>query len=169
MGADSGSPRARHRFGFSGPPTRQKGDRVSADDILDSLTRQAEMRQKLGERDQVRFEDIVETEDLSQFQRGPEGRSPSPTAKERSLGHLAFVFMLLAGLTVVWLYISISKRFDLASLIGIIQKSSLKSVFANQAQLGIIAMAALLGALWIRHRRRGSSLRLLSKSVDLYG
>lgn len=117
----------------------------------------------------MRFEDIVETEDLSQFQRGPEGRSLSPTAKERSLGHLAFVFMLLAGLTVVWLYISISKRFDLASLIGVIQKSSLKSVFANQAQLGIIAMAALLGALWIRHRRRGSSLRLLSKSVDLYG
>jgi hypothetical protein len=111
----------------------------------------------------VRFEDIVETEDLSQFQRfGPEAAFPSPTAKERSLGHLAFVFMLLAGLTVVWLYSSISKRFDLASLIGIIQKSGVESVFANQAQLGIIAMAALLGALWIQYRRRGSSLHLLS-------
>jgi len=163
LGADSRSPRAHHRFGFSGPPTRQKRDRLTADDLLDSLTRQAEIRQKLGERDQVRFEDIVETEDLSQFQRfGPEAGSPSPTAKERSLGHLAFVFMLLAGLTVVWLYSSISKQFDLASLIGIIQKSGVQSVFANQAQLVIIAMAALLGALWIRHRGRGSSLRLLS-------
>jgi hypothetical protein len=163
LGADSGSARARHRFGFSGPPTRQKRDRVTADDILDSLTRQAEIRQKLVERDQVRIEDIVETEDLSQFQGfGPEAASSSPTAKERSVGHIAFVFMLFAGLTVVWLYNSISKRFDLASLIGIIQKSGVQSVFANQTQLGIIAMAALLGALWIRHRRRGSSLHLLS-------
>jgi len=163
LGKDSTSPRARHRFGFTGPPTSQKRDRVTADDILDSLTRQAEIRQKLGDRDHVRFEDIVEMEDQSQFQGfGPEAASRSPTRKERNLGHIAFVFMLLVGLTVVWLYSSISNRFDLALLIGIIQKSGVQSVFANQAQLGIIAMAALLGALWIRHRRRGSSLHLLS-------
>jgi MYXO-CTERM domain-containing protein len=50
---------------------------------------------------------------------------------------------------------------DLASLNGIIQKSGIQSIFANQAQLGIVALAALLGALWIRRRRRGSGIHLL--------
>ncbi len=163
MGSDSRSPRARHRFGFSGPLTRQKKERVTTDDILDSLTRQAELRQKLGEKDQVRLEEIAETEDLAQFQGfNPEPVSTPLMARKRSFGHLAFVFMLLSGLTVVWLYSSVSKRFDLASLDGIIQKSGVESIFANQAQFEIIALAALLGALWIRRRRRGSNLRLFS-------
>ena len=163
LGSDSRSPRARHRFGFSGPLMRQKKERVTTDDILDSLTRQAELRQKLGEDDPVRLEEIAKTEELVEFQGfNPEPAFPSVVDKKRSLGHLAFVFMLLTGLTVVWLYSSISKPFDLASLNGVIQKSGIQSIFANQAQLGIIALAALLGALWIRHRRRGSSMRLLS-------
>jgi hypothetical protein len=163
LGSDSRSSKAHHRFGFSGPLARQKKDRVTADDVLDSLTRQAELRQKLGEKDQIRLEEIAEMEDLSQLQRfNPEPASPSMMAKKGSLGHLAFVFMLLGGLTVVWLYSSISKPFDLASLNGIVQKSGVQSIFANQAQLGIVALAALLGALWIRRRRRGSGIQLLS-------
>ena len=163
MGSDSRSPRARHRFGFSGPVTRQKKDRVTTDDILDSLTRQAELKQKLGENDSLRLEEIAGTEELIRFQGfNPEPAFPSEVAKKRSFGHLAFAFMLLTGLTVVWLYSSFSKPFDLASLSGIIQKSGIQSIFTNQAQLGIIALAALLGALWIRHRRGGSSTRLLS-------
>lgn len=163
MGSDSRSPRARHRFGFSGPGTRQNVDKVTADDILESLTRQAELRQKLGEKDQVALEEIAEIEDLSRFQ----GLNTEPalslrTEEKRSLGHLAFVIMLLIGLTVVWLYSSISKPFDLASLNAIVQKSQVPSIFANQAQLGIIALAAAMGALWIRHRRRNSSLHLIS-------
>jgi len=59
LGSDSGYPRARHRFGFFGPLTRQKKDRVTSDDILDSLTRQAQLRQKLEERDEVRLEEIA--------------------------------------------------------------------------------------------------------------
>jgi hypothetical protein len=142
--------------------TRQKKDRVTADDILDSLTRQAELKQKLGENDSLRLEEIASTEELIQFQGfNPEPASPSTVATKRSFGHLVFVFMLLTGLTVVWLYISISKPFDLASLNEVVQKSGIQSIFANQAQLGIIALAALLGALWIRHRRRGSSMQLL--------
>ena len=163
MGSDSRSPRTRHRFGFSGPVTRQKKDKVTTDDILDSLTRQAELKQKLGENDSLRLEEIAGTEELIQFQGfNPEPAFPSAVAKKRSFGHLAFAFMLLTGLIVVWLYSSISKPFDLASLNGIIQKSGIQSIFTNQAQLGIIALAALLGALWIRHRRRESSMRLLS-------
>jgi len=163
LGSDSRSPRARHRFGFSGPLTRQKKERVTTDDILDSLTRQAEIRQKLGEDDRVGLEEIAGTEELIPLQGfNPEPEFPSVGAKKRSLGHLAFVLMLLTGLTVVWLYSSISKPFDLASLTSIIQKSGIQSIFANKAQLGIIAVAAFMGALWIRHRRRGSSMRLLS-------
>jgi hypothetical protein len=59
------------------------------------------------------------------------------------------------------LYGSISKPFDLASLNAIIQRSGVSSIFANPAQLGIIALVAVLGALWIRHRRRVSSLHIL--------
>ena len=163
MGSDSRSPRARHRFGFSGPLMKQNKDRVTTDDILDSLTRQAELRQKLRERDQVGLEEIAETEDLSRFQGfNTEPTSASMTTKKRSFGHLAFVFMLLIGLIVVWTHSSISKPFELASLNGIIQKSGVPSIFASQVQFGIIALAALLGALWIRRRRRGSSLQLLS-------
>ncbi len=163
MGSDSRSPKAHHRFGFSGPLTRQKKDRVTADDILDSLTRQAELRQKLGERDEVRLEEIAETEDLSRFQ----GLYPGPVSaplvgRNRSFGHLAFIFMLSGGLAVVWLFSSASKRFDLASLDGIIQKSGVQSIFANQAQLGIIVLAALIGALLIRRRRRSPSRQLHS-------
>ena len=163
MGSDSRSPRARHRFGFSGPLTRKKKDMVTADDILDSLTRQAELSQKLGERDEMELEELAETEDLSRFQ----GLNPGPAsalvvARNRSFGHLAFVFMLSCGLAVVWIFSSASKRFDPASLNGIIQKSGLQSIFANQAQLVIIALAALLGALLIRRRRRSPSRQLLS-------
>ena len=163
LGSDSRSPRARHRFGFSGPPTRQKKERVTSDDFLDSLTRQAELWQNLGEDDSVRLEEIAGTEELIQIQRfNPEPALTSKIPKKRSVGQLAFVFMLLTGLTVIWLYSSISKPFDLTSLNGIIQRPGIRSIFANQARLGIIALASVLGALWIRHRRRGSSLRLLS-------
>jgi len=111
----------------------------------------------------VRLEEIAETEDLSRFQ----GLNPGPVsaprvARNRSFGHLAFIFMLSGGLAVVWLFSSASKRFDLASLDGIIQKSGVQSVFANAAQVGIIALVALLGALWILRTRRVSSLPLLS-------
>src|SRR5437870_3291513 len=110
LGSDSRSPRARHRFGFSGPLTREKKDRVTTDDILESLTRQAELRQKLGEDDRVGLEEIAGTEELIPLQGfNPEPEFPSVGAKKRSLGHLAFVLMLLTGLTVVWLYSSISK------------------------------------------------------------
>jgi hypothetical protein len=84
-------PEARHRFGFSGFVTRPKKNKVSTDDVLDSLTKQAELRQKLGHKDQVRLEEIAETEDLTRFQ----GFSPDPasdlmTSEQRSFGDLAF-------------------------------------------------------------------------------
>jgi hypothetical protein len=164
LGSDYRSPRARHRFRFSGSLARQKKEKVTTDDLLDSLTRQAELRQKLGESDQVRLEEIAETEDLSLFQGiDLEPASDRQTPRRRGLGHLVFFITALSGLTIVWLYSSISKPFDLSLLNGIIQKSGIQSVFANQAQLGIIALTALLGALWIRHRRRGLRAHLVSR------
>ena len=163
MGSNSRSPKARHRFGFSGPLARRKKDTVTTDDILASLTRQAELKEKLGEKDQVALEEIVETEDLSRFQGfKPKPESPLMVEKNTGFGHLVFVFMLLSGLIVVWLYSSVSKPFDLTSLNGIIQKSGVQPIFANLTRLAVIASAALVGALWIRHKRRGSSPQLLS-------
>jgi len=163
VGSNSKSPKARHRFGFSGRPTIEKKDRVTTDDILASLTRQAELRQKLGKEDQLALEEIAGTEDLSRFQGfNPETDSPFTMAGRKSYGHIVFVFMLLTGLTVVWLYSSISKPFDLSSLDRVLQKSGVQLIFANMSQLGVIALAALVGALWIRRKRRGSSLQLRS-------
>jgi hypothetical protein len=169
VGSNSRSPKARHRFSFSGPPTRQKKDRVTTDDILASLTRQAELRQKLGEKDRVALEEIVEGEDLRRFQGfNPESKSSLMVEKNAGFGHLVFVFMLLGGLTVVWLYSSISKPFDLTLLNGIIQKSGVQAIFANLTRLGIIALAVLAGALWIRRKRRGSAPQPLSLSRPLH-
>jgi hypothetical protein len=164
VGSNSRSPKARHRFGFSGSLTRQqRKDRVITDDILASLTRQAELNEKLGEKDQVVLEEIVDTEDLSRFQGfNPQPESPSMVEKETVFGHLVFVFMLLIGLTGVWSYSSISKPFDLTSLNEIIQKSGVQRIFSNLTRLGTMALAALVGALWIRAKRRGSTRKLRS-------
>jgi len=163
MKSDSRSPKARHRFGFSGQLTRSKKDGVTINDLLPSLIRQAELKQKLVERDRVALEEIAETEDLSRFQGfNPEFESPSIADKKTRLGRFVFVFMLLIGLTVVRSYISISKLLDLTSVNGFIQKSGVQAIFANLAQLVIIALAALVGALWILRKRRGSSSRLFS-------
>ena len=137
MASNSKSPKAPHRFGPSGRPTMEKKDRITTDDIFASLTRQAELKQKLGKEDQLTLEEIAETEDLSRFQGfNPEPDSPFIMAGRKSYGHLVFVFMLLTGLTVVWLYSSISKPFDLSSLDGVLQKSGVQSIFANMSQLG---------------------------------
>jgi hypothetical protein len=159
LSSDYRSPKARYRFSFSGPLAKQQRDRVTADDILESLTRQAELRQKLGESYPVRLEEIAETEEMSRFQGlNLEPASAPAMARNWSFGHLAFVFMLLIGLIVVWLYSSVSKGFDLTSLNSIIQRSSIQSIFMDQAQVGVIALSAIVGALWIRRRRRDSRM-----------
>ncbi len=66
--------------------TRQKKDRVTADDILDSLTRQVELKQKLGQNDSLRLEEIAGTEELIQFQGfNPETCVLFPDGKEEKL------------------------------------------------------------------------------------
>ena len=136
----------------------ERKDKVTADDILASLTRRAEFRQKYEKEDRLALADIAEEEDLSRIQGfSSELKSPPIMERETDYGHFLFVFMLLTGLVVVWLYSSISKPFDLAALNEIIQKSSVRSIFANAAQLGIMALAGLIGALWIRRKRLGSS------------
>src|SRR5438093_13186082 len=116
----------------------EKKDRITTDDIFASLTRQAELKQKLGKEDQLTLEEIAETEDLSRFQGfNPEPDSPFIMAGRKSYGHLVFVFMLLTGLTVVWLYSSISTRFDLSSLDGVLQKSVFQSMCEVMYDLGV--------------------------------
>src|SRR5438093_4981799 len=116
----------------------EKKDRVTTDDILASLTRQAELKQKLGKEDQLTLEEIAETEVLSRFQAfNPEPDSTFIMAGRKSYGHLVFVFMLLTGLSVVWLYSSISKPFDLSSLDEVLQKSGVQSMCEVMYDLGV--------------------------------
>lgn len=162
MSSNSRSPKARHRFSFSGPLMTERKDKVTVDDILASLTRQAEFKQECEKEDRLALADIAEEEDLSRIQGfSSEPKAPSIMERKTDYGRLLFVFMVLTGLAVAWLYSSISKPFDLAALTGIIQKSGVRSIFANAAQLGIMALAGLVGALWIRRKRLGSSQQFM--------
>jgi hypothetical protein len=164
LGTDSSSPRARHKFGFGGKTSRTKTDTVTPDDILDSLTRHAESRHRLGTENEVNSAEFGEAENLAETEQyDPEPPTTSPRERNKNLGHVALALMLLCGLTIVWLYASVRKAIDLTSIGRVIQSSGVESVFANQLQLAIVATAGLAGLLWIWHQRR-TGLSLLTAS-----
>ena len=67
----------------------------------------------LGKRIRCLSRKIAEADDLIRFQGfNPESESPSMMERKTGYGHLVIVSMLLTGLTVGWLYRSISKPFD---------------------------------------------------------
>ncbi len=157
------SPRPRFRFRFSGKSKQAKDAKVSANDILESLTRQDQPHDGIGEEKRIGFEEPVAQEDASEFQ-GP-GTVPtvSPrTGTKRSSAGIAFTLMFLGGFFVVWLYGSVTKAYDLSSFVRLIPNSGVQTVFGDPTQIGIIIAGALLTALWIARRRKSSSLHSLS-------
>ena len=160
------SPKARFRFGFTGKRKRLRttgeltSGRVSEDDILDSLTRQASSQVGLGETHQEGYKVLLEREEPPlEVEREAE---PIQTKISMSgdLGRFAFLFMFLGGLLVVWLYSSGTRLFDVSSLNRLVQNSAVHSIFTNPAQIGVISFIALVAALWVAQRRRSSGLRL---------
>jgi hypothetical protein len=155
------SPRARHRFGFSGVHKRPKrAQTATPDEILDSLTRQAGSQTELGEAQTKRLELLIEPEETRQFLES-EDLSSEPVPGKRSLGHFAFALMMLIGMAAVWLYTRGSRFYDPATLTGLVQATGVQKVFANPAQVGVVFLIASILALWVAHRRRHSSLNIL--------
>lgn len=171
MASDSKkSRRPRFRFNFSSQSKRAKDVKVT-DDILNSLTRQAQPPERPEGEENRGFEEVVETEDANQFQ-GPDlpPTSQPRIGKNRSFGQLAATLMVLGGFIAVWAYGSVTKAYDLSFLARPILDSGAPVVFANPAQVGVISVAVLLIALWVRRRRRNSSSpgkRVASPSAEL--
>ncbi len=160
------SPRPRLRFGFHGHRKIVKrnvavGAEATPDDILDSLTRQAAIREGLLAQGKRGAEEVYwsEVPDLSRKpQMAPEARAG--VGKERGLGRFAFVLMLLGGLFLLGLYGFLTRTIDLSLLNKLIQYSGVQTIFAQPLRVAVIAATALLAGLWIARKRRHSIVRL---------
>lgn len=155
------SPRAKHRFGFSGVHKRPKRpETATPDEILDSLTRQAGSQTELGEAQTKRLELLMEPEETLRLE---EVEEPYQRHSEnrKSLGHFAFALMLLIGMAAVWLYTRGSRFYDPAYINRLVQSTGIQRVFTNPTQVGVIFSVASILALWIARRRRHASLNIL--------
>jgi hypothetical protein len=88
-------PRARHRFGFSGKPERNKQEVTTADQIINSLNRQTQPSANIGEEEG----DLVE-----QSAEIPESEQLEGYANGGSLGRWLFLGMLASIVIVLWAF-----------------------------------------------------------------
>jgi hypothetical protein len=158
------APKARHRFGFNGKrkrASRSEHTTVSSDEILESLTRQAASQVGFGEEQTQRLELLTEVEEPTLVHQ-PVVSNVRPFRRDsvRRSGHFVIVLMCIAGLIVVWLYSTGRGIFNGLPFNNVLQETSVRSLFANPIQMGIISMAALATALWVALRRRASSLQI---------
>lgn len=165
------SPRTKHRFGFSGkrkrtnPSSSMVDSKVSSDEILDSLTRQASSQVGLSEANTKMLEvladedpGVLETTSLSsvdELSKRPGGR----------IGHYAIAAMSIGGMAAVWFYSSGRSLINSNLLNDVIQRTNVRSVFGNPLEIGMVSMISLVVASWIAFRRRKSA-RILNASVN---
>lgn len=122
---------------------------------MDSLTRQGQPEEGVQE---TGFEEAVKTDPVGLQGPNPAVTAPNTTEKEEGFSRFAFTLMLLGGFFAVWLYGFVTKAYDLLLLGTLIQKSNVQGVFTSPAQVGVVSVTVLLVALWVRRRRKGSSL-----------
>ena len=160
------SPRARHRFGFSGKRKRAVSSphlssvEVSSDEILDSLTKQAASQIGSGETQTRTLELLDEVEPTlsnnSEILSGNEFLVP----KGKGFGHYAIVLMGVAGMIAVWFF-SFGRTLISSNFLDIVvQRTNLRSVFANPGEIGIVSIISLTIASWIAIRRRSRHTQL---------
>jgi len=161
------SPRPRFRFGFSGKKKRANSADLAedtgatTDDILDSLTRQAVIREKLVTQGKIDDEGIIGSEVFGQsWEPITAPLHPARVRKDRDFGRYGFALMLLGGLSVLWLYGLLTRTYELFPLNKLLQYSGVQTVFAQPLQTAVIAASALLAAYGIARRRKRSILRL---------
>ncbi len=143
------SPEPKFRFGFSGTVKRKREDRASVDDILDSLSRRAELSDRFDEAAGIAFEDEVEGSKV------PQGVSDSVSreARKRALGKFAFVFLMVAGVFAVWLYGALTAVLDGTALGRITQSPVYSSAFTDPVKLVILAIGCFIPVIIVKRRR----------------
>ncbi|GEM_PF-4647813 len=159
------SPKKRLRFGFSGKNKRggvsEGTQRVTPDDILDSLTRQAASQVGFGSQQEEGFDLLNEPEEQRQgseptLSTGGQLRLPS----NRSVGRIGIIVMCLGGFLIIWLYSSGRSVFNGSQLNTLVQKTGVQSIFSNLPQVAIMSIFAMTIALWIAVRRRASRIQI---------
>ncbi len=158
-------PRARFRFGFSGSSERGKNGKVTSDEILESLTRQANLRERLAQERSISLDEIVQTEEAGRYLQMPERMSfPSTTNQERrSMGRFAFIVMLVGGFGILWIYGILSRAFDMI-MPSRIQNLISITAFIDPTKVFVIGLFALIAGLLVRRARKRTNLRLLITS-----
>jgi hypothetical protein len=78
----------------------------------------------------------------------------------RGFGYYAILMMGVAGMIAVWFYSSGRNVFNSTVLVNFIQKTNVRSVFANPVEIGVISLFSLAIASWIALRRRSSHVNL---------
>ena len=156
MGSDSKKPpRPRHLFSFSGQSKRPEDvsmpreAKVTRDDILNSLTKHAHPQEEP-------VEEVSEIEEAAQFQ--DPNQAPVPTrARNRGSARGALV-VFLGGFLAVWLYGYVTGAYEIPYLRGVTESPEVQIgvqlVSSNPILFGAVLTSVLLGALYLRHRKK---------------
>lgn len=163
VSSSSRSPRPKHRFGFRGNRASPRPQNATTDELLDSLTRHAELMEKDGK------ERAIELQTILEFEPDNETTQSSPLELSRTLEHFrtrrigrsVFAFMLLGGVAFLWTYSQLRKPFNLQD-VTIAQRTITMVGFANWYNVLLIALSALIFALLAHRSRTGVRTRSLS-------
>jgi hypothetical protein len=156
LGSDSKKPpRPRHRFNFSGQSKQPEGAaklreaNVTRNDILNSLTKYAHPQE--GE-----VEEAVEIQDAVQI-RDSDQRAVSAGTRNRGSARGALV-VFLGGFLAVWLYGYVTGAYEIPYLRGVTESPEVQVgaqlVSSSPILFGAVSASVLLGALYLRHRKK---------------
>jgi len=156
MGSDSKKPpRPRHLFSFSGQSKQPEGSstpraaNVTRDDILNSLTKHAHPQQGP-------VEEVSEIEESAQVQDLNQTAVPVRTRNRSSARGALVVF--LGGFLAVWLYGYVTGAYEIPYLKGVTESPEVQVgvqlVSSNPVLFGAVSASVLLGALYLRHRKK---------------
>ena len=124
-------------------------ENVTRDDILNSLTK----RQHPGEGP---MEEVPDTEEAVQF---PDPDQTIVPAKIRGRGSArGALAIFLGGFLAVWLYGYVTGAYEIPYLSGVTKNPEVQVgvhlVSSNPILFGALSASVLLGALYLRHRRK---------------
>jgi hypothetical protein len=154
LGSDSKKPpRPKHRFSFSGHSAQPESSstthptNTTRNDILNSLTRHAHPHEEP--------EQALETDEAAQFQESNQIPIPARTHNRGSVRGALVIF--LGGFLAVWLYGYVTGAYEIPYLRGVTGSPEVQVgvqlVFSNPILFGAGSASALLGLLYIRHRK----------------
>jgi hypothetical protein len=155
LGSDSKKPpRPKHLFSFSGQSKQPESSstpraaNVTRDDILNSLTKHAHPQQ--GPEEVSEIEESAQIQDLNQTV------VPVRTRNRSSARGALIVF--LGGFLAVWLYGYVTGAYEIPYLKGVTESPEVQVgvqlVSSNPVLFGAVSASVLLGALYLRHRKK---------------